>query len=89
MAGKNPYPRWRKKRVDKKVVPFVKLVGPMESPSRDDKENGLTFSDQCTWWTERRREWVSGGGGFKREEGRLRRRRSFFFWFFNPTVVFF
>jgi len=53
---KSPFPRRRKKMVDEKVVPFVKLVGPMESPRREDKENGLTFSDRCTWWTKRRRE---------------------------------
>ncbi|KEH31722.1 hypothetical protein MTR_4g103565 [Medicago truncatula] len=53
---KSPFPRRRKKRVDGKVVPFMKLVGPMESPRREDKENGLTFSERCTWWTVRRRE---------------------------------
>jgi len=45
---KRPFLRRRKKRVDEKVVPFVKLVGPMENPRRYDKENGLTFSDWCT-----------------------------------------
>ena len=43
MVVEKDHPRWRKKRVDKKVVPFVKLVGLMESPRREDKENGLTL----------------------------------------------
>jgi len=34
---KSPFPQRRKKRVDEKVVPFVKLVGPIESPRREDK----------------------------------------------------
>jgi len=42
----------------------VKLVGPMESPRREDKENGLTFPNQGTWWKKRGREWGGGGGCF-------------------------
>jgi len=58
------FPAAEEEKVNKKVVPFVKLVGPMENLRREDKENGLTFPNQCTWWKKRGREWGGGGGCF-------------------------
>jgi len=34
------------KRVDRKVAPFVKGIGPTESSRRVDKENGFIFVDR-------------------------------------------
>ena len=43
---KRPYRGGGGKRVDRKVAPFVKGIGPTESSRRVDKENGFIFVDR-------------------------------------------
>jgi len=43
---KRPYCGGERKRVNRKVAPFVKLIGPTESSRRVEKENGFIFVDR-------------------------------------------
>jgi len=43
---KRPYCGGGRKRVNRKVAPFVKLIGPTESSRRVEKENGFIFVDR-------------------------------------------
>lgn len=95
VARKAPFCGGGKKRVDGKVAPFMELTVPMERSRREDKENGLIFSDPCTWRPKPHREWDGWWWVTreKEEETVLSERREvmhinlFFSYLFVPSLV--